>query len=129
MEFVSPPLLVLSAFAEDHGRKAVDECEGRTLRSSKSEGGCFGGFRRRNEGYHGRKPVEASFFLLGSVLIGWFFLRPIQSTLRQKRDDRAWLLMQRQIDQLRAQFGQKLVFADTKQTEPFEARALERETG
>jgi hypothetical protein len=26
---------------------------GRTLRSSESEGGCFGGFRRRNEGYHG----------------------------------------------------------------------------
>jgi len=34
---------------------------GWTLRSSESEGGCFGGFRRRNERYHGRKPVEASF--------------------------------------------------------------------
>jgi len=53
--------LSLSAFAEDHGREPRDECDGRTLRSSKSEGGCFGGFRRRKEGYHGCKPVEASF--------------------------------------------------------------------
>ncbi len=53
-------LAMLSAFAEDHGRKSMDECGRGTLRSSESEGGCFGGLRRRNEGYHGRKPVEAS---------------------------------------------------------------------
>ncbi|QQG46194.1 MAG: glycosyltransferase family 39 protein [Candidatus Niyogibacteria bacterium] len=67
----------LSAFAEDHGCKAVDECEGRTLRSSESEGGCFGGFRRRNEGYHGRKPVEASFngkLELKPMLVIWGIL-------------------------------------------------------
>jgi len=40
----------------------MDECARGTLRSSESEGRCFGGLRRRNEGYHGRKPVEASFF-------------------------------------------------------------------
>jgi len=50
----------LSAFAEDYGRRPMDECDGWTVRSSKSEGGCFGGFRRRKEGYHGCKPVEAS---------------------------------------------------------------------
>ncbi len=50
----------LSAFAEDHGCEPMDGCDRRTLRSLKSEGGCFGGFRRRDEGYHGRKPVEAS---------------------------------------------------------------------
>ena len=52
--------LFLSAFAEDQGRKAVDEWDRRTLRSSKSEGGCFGGFRRINEGHHGRMSVDAS---------------------------------------------------------------------
>jgi hypothetical protein len=51
---------VLSAFAEDHGRKPMDECDSQTLRSSKSEGGCFGGFRRRKEGYYECKPVKAS---------------------------------------------------------------------
>ena len=50
----------LSAFAEDHGRKPMVESDGGTLRSSKSEGGCFGGYRRRKDGYHGCKPVEAS---------------------------------------------------------------------
>ena len=30
----------------------------RTLRSSESEGGCFGGFRRRDEGYHECKLAE-----------------------------------------------------------------------
>ena len=62
----------LSAFAEDHERptppsslglgrldKPVDDCYGRTY-PSLGEGRCFGGFRRRNEGYHGCKPVEAS---------------------------------------------------------------------
>ena len=49
----------LSAFAEDHGCKPVDECVRWTRRSLQSEGGCFGGFRRRNERYHGCKPVEA----------------------------------------------------------------------
>jgi len=48
----------LIAFAEDHGRKSMDECARGTLRSSKRKGGCFGGLRRRNEGYHGRKPVR-----------------------------------------------------------------------
>ena len=52
----------LSTFAEDHGRKPMDECDGRNFRSSKSEGGCFGGFLRRKKGYHGCKPVEASCF-------------------------------------------------------------------
>jgi hypothetical protein len=51
---------VLSAFAEDHGRESMDECARGTLRSSESEGGCFGGLHRRNEGYHGRKPVKDS---------------------------------------------------------------------
>jgi dTDP-4-amino-4,6-dideoxygalactose transaminase len=40
---------LLSAYAEDPGREPGDGCVGRTLRSSKSEGGCFGGFRRRTE--------------------------------------------------------------------------------
>ncbi len=53
------PLCNLSAFAEDHGRKSMDECARGTLRSSESEGGCFGGLRRRNEGNHRPKPVEA----------------------------------------------------------------------
>ena len=48
--------LLLSAFAEGQGRKAVDEWDRRTLRSSKSEGRCFGGFRRRNEGTTGLRP-------------------------------------------------------------------------
>ncbi len=52
--------LLLSAFAEDQGRKAVDEWDRRTLRSSKSERGCCCGFRRRNEGYDELTPVEAS---------------------------------------------------------------------
>jgi len=68
---------LLSAFAEDHGRKPMDECDGRTLRPLSAiadygrrrpkrllrrsrQGRCFGGFRRRKEGYHGCKPVEAS---------------------------------------------------------------------
>jgi len=46
----------------------MDECARGTLRSSESEGGCFGGLRRRNEGYRGRKPVEASFFLVHTCL-------------------------------------------------------------
>ncbi len=33
--------LFLSAFAEDRGREHGDECVGRTIRSSESEGGCF----------------------------------------------------------------------------------------
>ena len=33
------PGKVLSAYAEDRGREPGDECVGRTLRSSKSEGG------------------------------------------------------------------------------------------
>ena len=57
---IDRPICFLSAFAEDHGCKPMDECARGTLRSSESEGGCFGGLRRRNEGYHGRKPVEAS---------------------------------------------------------------------
>jgi len=84
VEVVRGPLAYLSAFAEDHGRKPVDECAWRTLRSSArpveysprsireppsenllhgaSGGGCFGGFRRRrNQGYHRCKPMEASF--------------------------------------------------------------------
>ncbi len=58
-----PPVLeiALSAFAEDYGRKPVGECDGRTCRSL-GEGRCFGGFRRRNEGYRKYKRVEASFF-------------------------------------------------------------------
>ena len=54
--------------------KPMDECAGWTRRSSQSarpsqpkrllrrsrQGGCFGGFRRRNEGYPGCKPGEAS---------------------------------------------------------------------
>ncbi len=72
----------------------MDECARGTLRSSArpveyspwsrreppsenllhgaSEGGCFGGLRRRNEGYHGRKPVEASYFIYrpqGKILL------------------------------------------------------------
>ncbi len=35
----------------------MDKIARETLRSSESEGGCFGGLRRRNEGYHGFKPV------------------------------------------------------------------------
>ncbi len=50
----------LSAFAENHGRKPMDEMTRWTRRSSESEGGCFGGFRRRNEGNPWRQPAEAS---------------------------------------------------------------------
>ncbi len=46
----------------------MDDCARGTLRSSESEGGCFGGLRRRNEGYRGRKPVEASYFLVHTCL-------------------------------------------------------------
>jgi len=59
---------ILSAFAEDHGRMPMDECDDRILRPSSAiadygqrrQGGCFGGIRRRKEEYHGGKPVEAS---------------------------------------------------------------------
>ncbi len=50
----------LSTFAEDHRRQPVVEGERRTLRSSKSAGGGYGGFRRRHERGRGRKAVEAS---------------------------------------------------------------------
>ncbi len=45
----------------------MDECARGTLRSSESEGGCFGGLRRRNEGYDGRKPVEASLAISADI--------------------------------------------------------------
>lgn len=73
----------LSAFAEYRERKPVDECTWQTLRSSPrpveytpqsrreppsenllhraSEGGFFGGFRQRNDGYYECNSVEASF--------------------------------------------------------------------
>ncbi len=48
----------LSTFAEDHGRQAVDECEWWTLRSSKSEGGCFGACLSARQGFR-QKDNEA----------------------------------------------------------------------
>ncbi len=42
------------------GERPAYAAEGPLRRSR--QGRCFGGLRRRNEGYHGRKPVEASFF-------------------------------------------------------------------
>ena len=48
----------------------MDECARRILRSSQSEGGCFGGLRRRNEGYRERKPLEASLSALYSIASG-----------------------------------------------------------
>ncbi len=62
----------------------MDECVRGTLRSSKSEGGCFGGLRRRNEGYNGRKPVEAS---LGSVK-----RRKKDGPMKLRRSVMLWLL-------------------------------------
>jgi len=58
----------LSAFAEDHGCKPGEGYAWWTLRSSKSEGGCFGGFRRRDEGDHGHKAVEASVVVFVSTV-------------------------------------------------------------
>jgi DNA anti-recombination protein RmuC len=45
---------------------------------------------------------------LGLVLIGWFFLSRVQALLQDKQEDQSLFLMQRQIDQLRVQFGQVL---------------------
>jgi len=82
----------LSAFAEDHGRKSVDDCARETLRPSSAIAAygrrrpklgerppfaaeeatsaewarrVLGGLRRKNEGYHGRKPIEASLHRYG----------------------------------------------------------------
>lgn len=45
---------------------------------------------------------------LALVLLGWFFLRRLQSLLLEKPEDHSLLLMQQQIDQLRAQLTQSL---------------------
>ena len=50
----------------------------------------------------------AIIFLLGLVLIAWFFLNRIHSLLQEKKEDQSLLLVQQQIDQLRLQFGQVL---------------------
>ena len=47
-------------------------------------------------------------FLVGLAFLGWFFLCRMRSLLREPQDDRSWLLMQQQIDQLRVQLGQVL---------------------
>ena len=45
---------------------------------------------------------------LGLVLLGWFFLSRVQSLLKEKPEDPSLLIMQQQIDQLRAQVSQSL---------------------
>ena len=42
------------------------------------------------------------------VLLGWIFLSRVRSLLQEKRDDQPVLLLQQQIEQLRAQFGERL---------------------
>ena len=54
------------AFAEDHGRKSMDECDGRNLRSSKEGASADSAEKRKDTtgvnpwGLHGEAAVEAS---------------------------------------------------------------------
>ena len=43
--------------------------------------------------------------VLGLVLLGWFFLSRVRSVLEEKRDDQSLVMLQQQIEQLRAQFS------------------------
>jgi len=47
-------------------------------------------------------------FLGGVAVLGWFFLRRVQTMLAEKKDDQSMILIQQQIDQLRGQFTQVL---------------------
>jgi DNA recombination protein RmuC len=46
--------------------------------------------------------------VLISVLLGWILLNGVRSVLQEKRDDQPLLLLQQQLDQLRAQFSERL---------------------
>ncbi len=46
--------------------------------------------------------------VLGLLLFGWFLVSRVRSVLQEKRDDPSLLLLQQQIEQLRAQFGHAL---------------------
>jgi DNA recombination protein RmuC len=46
--------------------------------------------------------------ILALVLLGWVFLSRVRSLLQEKRDDQSLLLLQQQIEQLRAQFSHGL---------------------
>ena len=43
--------------------------------------------------------------VLGLVLLGWFFLSRVRSILQERNDDQSLILLQQQIEQLRAQFN------------------------
>jgi DNA recombination protein RmuC len=47
-------------------------------------------------------------FFVGIAAMGWFFLRRLQSLVAEKKEDQSFLLIQQQIDQVRAQFAQLL---------------------
>ncbi len=54
-------------------------------------------------------PLSLILLLFSSfILLGWIFLRRLQSLLGEKREDGSLLLMQQQIDQLRVQISQTL---------------------
>ena len=50
--------------------------------------------------------ILAAVFVL--VVFGWFFLSRVRSVLLEKRDDQSLIMLQQQIEQLRAQFSQAL---------------------
>ena len=47
-------------------------------------------------------------FLVGSILLGWYFLSRVRSLLQDKSEAQSLLLMQQQIDQLRSQLSSTL---------------------
>ena len=46
--------------------------------------------------------------ILALVFLGWLFLNRLRSVLQEKREDQSLLLLQQQVEQLRAQFSQAL---------------------
>lgn len=58
------------------------------------------------------QPIHPIFLVLiffaGLALIGWLLLRRVQILIGDKKEDQSFLLIQQQIDQLRAQFAQNL---------------------
>jgi DNA recombination protein RmuC len=46
--------------------------------------------------------------VLGLLLLGWIFLSRVRSLLQEKRDEQPLLLLQQQLEQLRAQFSERL---------------------
>jgi len=52
--------------------------------------------------------VAALVFLVGLMLLGWFFLGRLRALAQEKSEDQSMLLMQQQIDQLRSQLSSTL---------------------